>query len=154
MVELESASSEETERAAAALASRLAPGDVVLVSGELGAGKTTFVRGACRALGVDGPVTSPTFTIGHRYVGRVTVSHLDLYRFDGMSEAEWGDLEPYFDDAVVFVEWPDAGGAHLPGRGVRRSSRSPRAAIDVSSPSRLTGTPCRRRYLHGADSLV
>ena len=114
MVERESASSEETEQAAAALASRLAPGDVVLVSGELGAGKTTFVRGACRALGVDRPVTSPTFTIGHRYAGRVTVSHLDLYRFDGMSEAEWGDLEPYFDDAVVFVEWPDAGRAHLP----------------------------------------
>jgi tRNA threonylcarbamoyladenosine biosynthesis protein TsaE len=114
MVEVESASSEETERAAAALASGLAPGDVVLVRGELGAGKTTFVRGACRALGVEGPVTSPTFTIGHCYAGRVPVSHLDLYRFDGMSEGEWGDLEPYFDDAVVFVEWPEAGREHLP----------------------------------------
>jgi tRNA threonylcarbamoyladenosine biosynthesis protein TsaE len=114
MVEVESASSEETERAAAALASGLAPGDVVLVRGELGAGKTTFVRGACRALGVEGPVTSPTFTIGHRYAGHVPVSHLDLYRFDGMSEGEWGDLEPYFDDAVVFVEWPEAGREHLP----------------------------------------
>ena len=114
MVELESASAEETERAAAALASGLAPGDVVLVRGELGAGKTTFVRGACRALGVQGPVTSPTFTIGHRYAGRLPVSHLDLYRFDGMSDSEWGDLEPYFEDAVAFVEWPDAGRAYLP----------------------------------------
>jgi tRNA threonylcarbamoyladenosine biosynthesis protein TsaE len=89
-------------------------GDVVTVSGELGSGKTTFVRGACRALGVEGPVTSPTFTIGHRYRGRVGVSHLDLFRFRDVSAAEWGDLEPYFDDAVVFVEWPEAGRGVLP----------------------------------------
>jgi len=114
MIELESASPEETERIAGSLAALLAPGDVVLVAGELGSGKTTFVRGACRALGVNGPVTSPTFTIGHRYQGRVAVSHLDLYRFDGMSDSEWGDLEPYFDDAVAFVEWPDAGAGYLP----------------------------------------
>jgi len=86
-------------------------GDVVTVSGELGTGKTTFVRGACRALGVTQPVTSPTFTVGHRYDG---VSHLDLYRFVGLSAAEWGDLEPYFDDAIVFVEWPEAGANALP----------------------------------------
>jgi tRNA threonylcarbamoyladenosine biosynthesis protein TsaE len=92
----------------------LKPGDIVTVSGELGSGKTTFVRGACRALGVDGPVTSPTFTIGHRYRGRVDVSHLDLFRFRDVSAAEWGDLEPYFDDAVVFVEWPEAGTGALP----------------------------------------
>ena len=91
----------ETEAIAGRLAAGLVPGDVVTVSGELGAGKTTFVRGACRALGVTAPVTSPTFTIGHRYRGRVDVSHLDLYRFTGVSAAEWGDLEPYFDDAVV-----------------------------------------------------
>jgi tRNA threonylcarbamoyladenosine biosynthesis protein TsaE len=99
---------------AAKLAARLRPGDVVAVSGELGAGKTTFVRGACRALGVEGPVTSPTFTIGNRYEGRVPVSHLDLFRFQGVSAAEWGDLEPYFDGAVVFVEWPEAGAGVLP----------------------------------------
>ena len=92
----------------------LQPGDVVTVSGELGAGKTTFVRGAARALGVTGHVTSPTFTIGHRYHGRVDVSHLDLFRFRGVSAAEWGDLEPYFDDAIVFVEWPEAGVGVLP----------------------------------------
>ncbi len=84
------------------------------VSGELGSGKTTFVRGACRALGVTAPVTSPTYTIGHRYEGEPDVSHLDLYRFVGVSAAEWGDLEPYFDDAVVFVEWPEAGAGSLP----------------------------------------
>ncbi len=96
---------------AARLAAMLRPGDVVTVSGELGAGKTTFVRGACRALGITQPVTSPTFTIGHRYDG---VAHLDLYRFAGVSAAEWGDLEPYFDGTIAFVEWPEAGEAALP----------------------------------------
>src|SRR2546427_2621418 len=103
-----------TEAAGARLAAELRPGDVVLVAGELGTGKTTFVRGACRALGVDGPVTSPTYTIGHRYEGRVPVSHLDLFRFESVSPPEWGDLEPYFDDAVVFVEWPEAAGDDPP----------------------------------------
>jgi tRNA threonylcarbamoyladenosine biosynthesis protein TsaE len=84
------------------------------VSGELGTGKTTLVRGACRALGFAGHVTSPTFTIGHRYEGSVPISHLDLYRFQGVSPAEWGDLEPYFEDAVVFVEWPEAGAGVIP----------------------------------------
>jgi tRNA threonylcarbamoyladenosine biosynthesis protein TsaE len=108
------ASAEETEALAARLAGRLRVGDVVTISGELGTGKTTFVRGAARALGVADPVTSPTFTIGHRYVGDVDVSHLDLYRFTGLSPAEWGDVEPYFSDAIVFVEWPEAGRDALP----------------------------------------
>jgi tRNA threonylcarbamoyladenosine biosynthesis protein TsaE len=118
-IELESASPEETEALAGRLARRLVPGDVVLVSGDLGTGKTTFVRGACRALGVTGRVTSPTFTIGHRYRGAPDVSHLDLYRFRGLSAAEWGDLEPYFEDAVVFVEWPEAGAGTLPSERAR-----------------------------------
>src|SRR6478609_8923144 len=118
-LELESGSAEETEAIAARLARSLEPGDVVLVSGELGAGKTTFVRGACRALGIAGRVTSPTFTIGHRYGGTVDVSHLDLYRFRGLSAAEWSDLEPYFEDAVVFVEWPEAGAGTLPAPRAR-----------------------------------
>lgn len=121
MTELESGSPEETEGIAARLAVRLVPGDVVLVQGELGSGKTTFVRGAARALGVVGSVTSPTYTIGHRYQGRVDVSHLDLYRFEGMSNAEWGDLEEYFEDAVVFVEWPQAGAGFLPAEKARVS---------------------------------
>jgi tRNA threonylcarbamoyladenosine biosynthesis protein TsaE len=120
VIELASSSPEETERIAAALAAELELGDVVTVAGELGTGKTTFVRGACRALGVEGPVTSPTYTIGHRYRGRVEVSHLDLYRYDRLTDGEWGDLERYFDDAVVFVEWPDAADRFLP---------SPRAEV-------------------------
>jgi tRNA threonylcarbamoyladenosine biosynthesis protein TsaE len=104
----------ETERIASGLAKELQPGDVVTVTGDLGAGKTTFIRGACRALGITAPVTSPTFTVGHRYRGSVDVSHLDLYRFEGLSPAEWGDLEPYFDGAVCFIEWPEAAADALP----------------------------------------
>jgi tRNA threonylcarbamoyladenosine biosynthesis protein TsaE len=113
-LQFSSASSDETEAIGARLARELVVGDVVAVSGELGSGKTTFVRGACRGLGVTAPVTSPTYTIGHRYEGDPDVSHLDLYRFTGISAAEWGDLEPYFDGAIVFVEWPEAGAAGLP----------------------------------------
>ena len=114
-MELRSASPAETEAVAAALAGELRAGVVVTVSGELGSGKTTFVRGACRALGVRVPVTSPTFTVGHRYPSEpVDVSHLDLYRFQGFSAAEWGDLEPYFQDAICFVEWPEAAADALP----------------------------------------
>jgi tRNA threonylcarbamoyladenosine biosynthesis protein TsaE len=113
-IELVTDSAAGTEEVAARLAARLRPGDVVLLRGELGVGKTTFVRGACRALGVVDRVTSPTFTIGHRYQGVVEVSHLDLFRFVGLSAAEWGDLEPYFDEAVTFVEWPEAGLDGLP----------------------------------------
>ncbi len=108
------ASPDETEALAARLAERLAPGDVVTISGDLGAGKTTFVRGAARALGVTGPVSSPTFTIGHRYEAPTPVAHLDLYRIAGLDPEEWGDLEPYFDGTVAFVEWPEHGGDWLP----------------------------------------
>jgi tRNA threonylcarbamoyladenosine biosynthesis protein TsaE len=115
MTEHETTSPEETEALAAALAARLVVGDLVTVAGELGSGKTTFVRGACTALGVEERVTSPTYTVGHRYHGAsAEVSHLDLYRFQGVSAAEWGDLEPYFDSAISFVEWPEAGEGVLP----------------------------------------
>jgi tRNA threonylcarbamoyladenosine biosynthesis protein TsaE len=100
-------SPEETEEVGARIAARLAPGDVVLVSGELGAGKTTLIRGACRELGVSEPVTSPTFTIGQRYEGRVPVSHLDLYRLQGLEDEDPGLLDDYLtEDAIAFVEWP------------------------------------------------
>jgi tRNA threonylcarbamoyladenosine biosynthesis protein TsaE len=108
---METASPEETEALAAGLAARLERGDVVTVSGELGTGKTTFVRGACIALGVREHVTSPTYTIGHRYDG---VSHLDLYRFEQVTDADWGALEPYFEGSIVFVEWPERAGGRLP----------------------------------------
>jgi tRNA threonylcarbamoyladenosine biosynthesis protein TsaE len=113
-MELTTASPEETEAVAARVAGALRPGDLVTVAGELGAGKTTFVRGAARALGVVAPVNSPTFTIGHRYDAPVPVAHLDLYRIARLDPEEWGDLEPYFDGTIAFVEWPEHAGRWLP----------------------------------------
>jgi tRNA threonylcarbamoyladenosine biosynthesis protein TsaE len=96
------------------LAATLEPGDVVLVSGELGSGKTTLIRGACRELGVEGAVTSPTFTIGRRYLGRVPVSHLDLFRLSTLAGEDPGMLEDYVGgDTIAFIEWPDAAGRAL-----------------------------------------
>lgn len=109
-----SRSAAETEALAARVAARLRPGDVVALHGELGSGKTTFVRGAARGLGVTGPVTSPTYTIGHRYLGAVPVSHLDLYRLPEVGDEDWAGLEPYLEDAVVLVEWPEGGAGRLP----------------------------------------
>jgi tRNA threonylcarbamoyladenosine biosynthesis protein TsaE len=103
----ETSSPAETEALAAELAAGLAAGDVVLVEGELGAGKTTFVRGACRALGVDGVVTSPTFTIGQRYPAEVPVSHLDLYRVADLRDEDPDLLADYVGPGrIAFVEWP------------------------------------------------
>jgi tRNA threonylcarbamoyladenosine biosynthesis protein TsaE len=101
----------ETEAVGARLAERLAPGDVVVVSGEVGAGKTTLIRGAARALGVTEPVTSPTFTIGRRYVGgRLPISHLDLYRLEDMEVEDPALIDDYLGgDGVAFVEWPAVG---------------------------------------------
>jgi len=112
---LETGSAAETEAIGARIAERLQPGDVVLLSGDLGAGKTTLIRGACRALGVEAPVTSPTFTIGQRYEGgRVPVSHLDLYRLGSLDEEDPALLDDYLGpDGVAFVEWPGAGEGRL-----------------------------------------
>ena len=109
---LETSSPQETEAAAAELAARLEPGDVVLVSGELGAGKTTFVRGACRALGVAGAVTSPTYTIGQVYAGPdgLEVAHLDLYRLETLGGEDPALLDDYLTPGRIgFVEWPAVG---------------------------------------------
>ena len=107
---VETSSPEETEAVGAELAARLRPGDVVLVSGELGSGKTTFVRGACRALGVEEPVTSPTFTIGTVHAGALEVAHLDLYRLDSVAGEDPALLDDYLTpERIGFVEWPEAG---------------------------------------------
>jgi tRNA threonylcarbamoyladenosine biosynthesis protein TsaE len=105
----ETAGPEETEQAGARLARELRPGDVVLVTGEMGSGKTTFVRGALRALGVSRAVTSPTFTLGRRYdEASPPASHLDLHRLAALDGEDPALLDDYVDDArVAFVEWPE-----------------------------------------------
>ena len=104
---MHSGSSADTEAIGARLATDLEPGNVVLVSGELGSGKTTLIRGACRALGVEDQVTSPTFTIGQRYRGRLPISHLDLFRLQTLEGEDPGLIDDYLTaDSVAFVEWP------------------------------------------------
>jgi tRNA threonylcarbamoyladenosine biosynthesis protein TsaE len=105
---IETSDPAETESLGAELAAGLTGGDVVLVRGELGSGKTTLVRGAARALGVTDPVTSPSFSIGHRYrADDVTVSHLDLYRLAGLEHEDPALLGDYLGpDRIAFVEWP------------------------------------------------
>jgi tRNA threonylcarbamoyladenosine biosynthesis protein TsaE len=106
----ETVAASETEAVAAELARRLRPGDVVLVSGELGAGKTTFVRGACRALGVTAAVTSPSFTIARRYDAPVPISHLDLYRLGDLGDEDPALLaDELAAERIAFVEWPEVG---------------------------------------------
>lgn len=111
----------ETEAIGAALAARLKPGDLVLVTGELGTGKTTFVRGAARALGITDPVTSPTFTIGQVYGGGHTeVAHIDLYRLRSLAGEDPALLDDYLTpDRIGFVEWPEVAAPEL-GRPAAR----------------------------------
>jgi tRNA threonylcarbamoyladenosine biosynthesis protein TsaE len=116
---IESGSAAETEAVGARIAARLVAGVVVVVEGDLGAGKTTLIRGACRALEVEEPVTSPTFTIGQRYSGRLPISHLDLYRLGGLEGEDPALLDDYLDPAsIAFVEWPAVAAPDLAGRRV------------------------------------
>jgi len=100
---------------AVALCAGLAPGDVVVLDGVIGAGKTTLVQACAVELGVTEPVTSPTFALAHRYTGRCLVSHLDLYRLEGQPMRDTNDLLEYVaENAVSFIEWPELGRAWLP----------------------------------------
>jgi len=121
---VETADPGETEAFGAELAQGLRDGDVVLVRGELGAGKTTLVRGAARALGVSDPVTSPSFSIGHRYRARerLTVTHLDLYRLADIGREDDELLADYFGRGrIAFVEWPAEAARELAGARVQVS---------------------------------
>ncbi len=136
----------ETESLGAELAAELRGGDVVLVRGELGAGKTTLVRGAARALGVGDAVTSPTFSVGHRYrAGSLTVSHLDLYRLGSLGQEEPELLDDYLGPGrIAFVEWPEEGAPELAGACLRvtLSHRGEdRRSIEIDELDRREGEP-------------
>jgi len=100
-------SPEETEAAGEALGRRLRKGDLVLLEGELGAGKTTFVRGIARGTGSTAPVASPTFQLVRIYPGRLQLAHVDLYRIENSSELGELGLDELADDGAVVVEWGD-----------------------------------------------
>lgn len=111
------AGAEETERVARSMAEELKAGDVLLLSGDLGAGKTTFVRGLAAGLGIDpAEVSSPTFTIVHEYRGgRLTLYHADLYRLERTATEDVGLEEMGVRDGVLAIEWPERLTHRLPG---------------------------------------
>jgi DNA polymerase len=126
---LVSGSPGDTVEIAARVSAGLEPGDVVLLTGPVGAGKSTFARAAMKALGVEGPIPSPTFTIGRLYNGRggLPVSHLDLYRIGSINEGDPGLLAEYFDPrGIAFVEWPGDDSEEL----VRQAERSHLVSIE------------------------
>ena len=130
-------SAAETEAFGGRLAESLERGDVVLVSGELGCGKTTLIRGACRELGVEGPIVSPTFTIGRRYSGRISVSHLDLFRLHTLVGEDPGLLDDYLTpDAVAFIEWPAVAEAAVREAIATRGARLRRVEIRYAGGDR------------------
>jgi tRNA threonylcarbamoyladenosine biosynthesis protein TsaE len=140
-----SRSEEETLDIAAALARKLTPGTVVALTGDLGAGKTVFVRGVAAALGVTGPVTSPTFTLIQEYRGAVTLYHMDLYRLNRPEEMVAIGVEDYFyGDGICLVEWAEKLGELLPGDAVRITIRhrdDQRREIEIQIPPSERGIP-------------
>jgi tRNA threonylcarbamoyladenosine biosynthesis protein TsaE len=129
-VDLVTHAPDETRKSAAALAELLIPGDVVSLTGELGAGKTAFVQGAARALGVEEPVISPTFVLVREYRGEMPIYHVDVYRLDRMQEVHDLGFEDLLDPAgVVFVEWGDAVESVLPDSHLR---------VEITAPDEQT----------------
>ena len=149
-----SSSPEETRAIAAALAAALRPGDVIALSGDLGAGKTCFVQGAAAALGVTERVTSPTFILLREHQGRVPVKHLDVYRLSNLQELTDLGFEELLDpSSIVFIEWGDAVGPLLPDEFLEvelRGDADDERAIDVQAH----GPAWNGRLAHASDSLA
>jgi len=115
MPRFRTSSTDETRALAAVVAEHVRPGDLLLLVGDLGAGKTTFAQGFARALGVEEPVTSPTFTLARTYPGRLRMHHVDVYRLERMAEVTDLALSELIDsDGVTLIEWGDAILAALP----------------------------------------
>lgn len=147
-----SRSAEETRILGVALAPLLVPGDVISLSGDLGAGKTVFVQGLATALGVEQPVTSPTFTIVHEYKGRYPILHMDVYRLDSFQEVLDLGFEELLDpQAVMLVEWGEAVSPLLPRRYLRVDIR--RADETDEDARRITFTPYGLEWRRKLDGM-
>jgi tRNA threonylcarbamoyladenosine biosynthesis protein TsaE len=144
-------SAEETRGVGVALGALLAPGDVILLSGGLGAGKTELTKGIGAALAVDDVIVSPTFTLARRYPGRVPLVHVDLYRLDRVQELLDLGLEEEGDDAVTVVEWGNVAGAHLPGERLEVQIDPVGAADDDPDDRMITIVPQGPSW-HGRDA--
>jgi tRNA threonylcarbamoyladenosine biosynthesis protein TsaE len=141
-------SPEETRIAGASLAAVVLPGDVVSLSGDLGAGKTVFVQGLAAALGVAERVTSPTFTIHHQYSGRYTVSHVDVYRLDSFQEVLDLGLEELLGDSILVIEWGDAIAPLLPRKRLEVQIR-----IVGDNDREVTLRPASGDWAHKLDTV-
>ena len=145
MLACRTAGVEETRALGGAFAALVEVADVVVLVGDLGAGKTAFVQGFAEALGVSAPVTSPTFTLANRYEGRLVVNHLDVYRFEHLEEVEDLALPELLDDGVTLVEWGDAISSALPAEHLSVTIRFGDRDDDRSFEFRGRGDRWRRR---------
>ena len=139
--EIETQSASETQAVGQALGEAAAPGDILLLVGPFGAGKTTLVQGIARGLGVEGPVTSPSFVIANEHQGRIPLYHVDLYRVEKMDAATLEALAEYFgSDGICAVEWPDS----LPSDLVEGASRIELTVLDENRRRLLIETSAER----------
>ena len=145
MIACNTAGVDETKALGAAVAAVVETGDVVVLVGDLGAGKTAFVQGFAASLGVSAPVTSPTFTLANRYEGRLVVNHLDVYRFDCPEEVSDLALPELLDDGVTLVEWGDTISSALPAEHLSVTIRFGDGDDDRSLELRSHGEVWNRR---------
>ena len=145
MIACSTATVDETRALGGAVAAVVATGDVVVLVGDLGAGKTAFVQGFAAALGVAAPVTSPTFTLANRYEGRLVINHLDVYRFDGLAEVRDLALPELLDEGVTLVEWGDTISPALPAERLSVTIRFGSGDNDRCFELRSRGESWQRR---------
>ena len=145
MIACSTAAVDETRALGAAVAAVVDAGDVVVLVGDLGAGKTAFVQGFAATLGVIAPVTSPTFTLANRYEGRLVVNHLDVYRFDSPEEVGDLALPEILDEGVTLVEWGDTIASALPVEHLSVTIRFGSGDNDRSFELRGRGQSWQRR---------
>lgn len=146
MSELQSENEQHTRRIGESLGGQLRRGDIVLLSGDLGAGKTCFAQGIARGLGIEQPVTSPSFVLMNEYQGRETLFHVDLYRMSDVDELDDLGLWDYAERGVLVIEWPERGAELLPGDGLH-------IAMDHGSTERARVIRLEARGDRGADLL-